>query len=294
MIIRNYRNNQELRQSFNRLSEKTFGINFEDWYRNGFWTDNYNPYSIVADGQVVANVSVNHMNFIRHGERKFFVQLGTVMTEESYRNRGLIRQIMEEIERDYAKKADGFFLFANDSVSDFYPKFGFHKANEYRYSCEIPPKRFTEGLSGAQTTIERIPMRTKDAWALLEHAIRQSIPQGPFEMVDNNGLILFYVTKYMQENVYYHRELDAFVIAETDGPDLMIHHIFSPRPANISQIIKSFGQNIRRVTLGFTPENCDGYTLSLLKEEDCTLFLKGNGFDGFETARLMFPVLSHA
>ena len=99
MIIKNYRNNEELRQSFNELARKTFGIDFEDWYQNGFWSDRYNPYSVVENGRVIANVSVNHMNFIRRGERQFFIQLGTVMTEESYRNRGLIRQIMEEIDR---------------------------------------------------------------------------------------------------------------------------------------------------------------------------------------------------
>lgn len=294
MIVKNYRNNGELRQSFNELARKTFGIDFEDWYQNGFWSDRYNPYSVVENGRVVANVSVNHMNFIRRGERQFFIQLGTVMTEESYRNRGLIRQIMEEIDRDYEKKTDGFFLFANDSVLDFYPKFGFRPAEEYQYSCEISETPAAPERSGAPKLIEQIPMNDKTAWSLLANAIRKSVPQGPFELVDNSGLILFYVTKYMRENVYYHRELDAYVIAETDGPDLLIHHIFSPRPADIPQIVKSFGPDIHRAALGFTPENCNGYTLSPLKEEDCTLFLKGSGFHGFETDRLMFPVLSHA
>lgn len=29
-IIKNYRDNESLRQSFNRLAETTFGLNFED------------------------------------------------------------------------------------------------------------------------------------------------------------------------------------------------------------------------------------------------------------------------
>ena len=43
-IEKNYRNNDALRASFNRLAEKTFGLNFENWYQNGFWQDNYIPY----------------------------------------------------------------------------------------------------------------------------------------------------------------------------------------------------------------------------------------------------------
>ena len=62
-IIKKYRDKEELRKSFNELAKKTFGLNFEDWYQNGFWGDNYNPYSIVMDGRIVANVSVN-MNIL--------------------------------------------------------------------------------------------------------------------------------------------------------------------------------------------------------------------------------------
>lgn len=290
MIIKNYRNNTALRQSFNELAIKTFDINFEDWYRNGYWTDNYNPYSIVMDGKVVSNVSVNHMNFLWHGKRKFFIQLGTVMTDEAYRNRGLLRQIMKEIEQDYGTKADGFFLFANDSVLDFYPKFGFEQSTEYQCTREIT----SEISTIKEPAIEQVPMRDKDAWTLLQNAIQTSIPCGSFEMADNSELILFYITKYMQENVFYHREQEAYVIAEVNNGDLLIHNIFAPRPVEIARIVSAFGNGIRQVRLGFTPENSTGYTISLLKEEDCTLFLKGRGFDGFEAERLMFPLLAHA
>lgn len=295
MVIKNYRENTGLRQSFNELAKKTFDIDFEDWYQNGFWSNNYNPYSIVLDGKVIANVSVNHMNFLRHGERKFFVQLGTVMTDEKYRNRGFIKQIMEEIEQDYHQKADGFFLFANDSVLDFYPKFGFRKADEYQYSAEITAKPSAAQLSVKhESVLEQIPMRGKTEWALLENAIQKSIPHSAFEMNNNSGLILFYVTKYMQENVFYHKEQDAYIIAETENHNLLLHHIFASHPVDIMQIAKAFGSDIRRVRLGFTPTNCDGYDISLRKEEDCTLFLKGGEFLHFESDRLLFPVLSHA
>jgi len=60
-IRKNYRDNEGLRKSFNELANQTFGINFENWYQNGFWKDNYNPYSVVVDGEVVANVSVNKL-----------------------------------------------------------------------------------------------------------------------------------------------------------------------------------------------------------------------------------------
>ena len=137
-------------------------------------------------------------------------------------------------------------------------------------------------------------MRDKTAWTLLEQAVRRSVPQSAFEMTDNSGLIMFYVTKYMRENVFYHKELDAYVIAETENDRLLLHNIFAPHPVDIMQIVNDWGGNIRQVILGFTPQNHGALTLALRKEDDCTLFLKGSGFERFEMDRMMFPTLSHA
>lgn len=79
-VISGYRRDDRLRASFNELAGETFGLDFEDWYRNGYWGEDYNPHSIVIDGEVAANVSVNRTDFIRRGERIRLIQLGTVMT----------------------------------------------------------------------------------------------------------------------------------------------------------------------------------------------------------------------
>ncbi len=83
-LIKNYRDNEMLRKSFNALAMKTYGLDFEDWYQNGYWGEAYTPYSIVEEGKIVANVSVNTMDFILDGSRKHVIQLGTVMTDEAY------------------------------------------------------------------------------------------------------------------------------------------------------------------------------------------------------------------
>ena len=142
-LIKNYRDNEMLRKSFNALAMKTYGLDFEDWYQNGYWGEAYTPYSIVEEGKIVANVSVNTMDFILDGSRKHVIQLGTVMTDEAYRKKGYSRMLMEEVEKDYAGKTEGIYLFANDSVLDFYPKFGFERAFEYGYEKEMTSERKT-------------------------------------------------------------------------------------------------------------------------------------------------------
>ncbi|MBQ7838966.1 MAG: GNAT family N-acetyltransferase [Lachnospiraceae bacterium] len=147
-ICKNIRDNKHLRDSFNALAGETFGLNFEDWYQNGYWKDNYIPYSVLRDGEVVANVSVNPMEFIFDGKKINVIQLGTVMTKGTYRKQGLSRRLMEEITKDYAD-VDGIFLFANDGVLEFYPKFGFAASEETQYVREVEP---AEGLTANADT----------------------------------------------------------------------------------------------------------------------------------------------
>lgn len=286
ILIKSCRDDTHLRASFNALAQKTFGLDFEDWYQNGFWRGRYIPYSFVADRQVVANVSVNLMDFSWNGKNRNFIQLGTVMTDEKYRNQGLIRQLMEEVEKDYGTKTDGMYLFANDSVLDFYPKFGYQKAKEYQYYKEVSGR-------GKRIAV-KVSMEKKSDWAKLEQAILKSASFSCFKMEQNPELILFYVTKFMRENVYYIEKWDMYVIAEEGKGELLIYDIFAPNPVGTDDIIRAFGSSIRRTGLGFSPICAEGFSLSERKEEDTTLFIKGIGLEEFSQERLMFPVLSHA
>ena len=285
-IIKTYREDAGLRASFNELAKKVFSLDFENWYQNGYWTDRYIPYSVVVDGKVVSNVSVNLTDFEWNGERKRLIQLGTVMTDEAYRKQGYSRKIMEEIEKDYAGKVDGMYLFANDSVLDFYPKFGFIPARQYQYVKEVSNSK--EG------TMENIPMPDKAAWDKIQEIIQNSKHCCIFDMVDNSQLNMFYLSQFMRENVYYNKELDVYVVAEIEGEELQIDMIMAKEEVDIDRVIDAFGENIKKVKLGFSPKQASGFELAEVKVDDCTLFVKGEALKKFEEAQIMFPVLAHA
>lgn len=285
-IVKSYQNNVMLRKSFNELAMKTFGIDFEDWYQNGYWGEKYIPYSILDGNKVIANVSVHLMEFETDGYRKKYIQLGTVMTEEAYRNQGLIRKLIEEVEKDYAEKAEGFYLFANDSVKEFYPKFGFKEGREYQYSKSVQ--------NNDEASVVQISMKDMENWRLLEDAITSSVNYSCFEMKNNMELIMFYITKFMQENVYYMRKQNAYIIAEIEDETVLLHNIFADRVVDLDNVAQAFGKEIKRMILGFTPLKKDGYKITEVQEEDTTLFLRGTGFINFEKEEKMFPTLSHA
>lgn len=284
-VIKAYQNNNTLRKSFNTLAINTFGLDFEDWYANGYWKENYIPYSILNKDKIIANISVSPMKFKYKGKIKNYIQLGTVMTDPSYRHQGLIKRLMSEIETDYFEKTDGYFLFANDSVLDFYPKFGFTKAREYQYYKNIN--------TTSEITIKNIPMEKKEDWFPLENAIKCSSIQSDFEMYNNMELIMFYITKFMQNNVYYLEAENAYIIAEVDSDTLILHNIFAKKQIDINKVIPSFGKSIKKVILGFTPLQKDNFSIKNLTIDDTTLFVKGNLVKQMKNDKLQFPTLSH-
>lgn len=284
-IMKSYHCDKALRDSFNRLAEKTFGLNFEGWYQNGFWGDNYEPYSVVADGEVVANVSVNRTDLVVDGARRRIYQLGTVMTEESRRRRGLIRTIMEEVEKDLMD-ADGVYLFANDSVVEFYPKFGFRPGKEYGCTRAV----FQTG----DREMRQVPMEGPEDWAVLERAMEQNAFRGGCDMVGNPQLIFFYMSQFMRQNVWYCEKLDAWAIAEIEDGELLLHNVFSPRAITLEQVTEAFGREVKRVTLGFSPAEPDGWELREHHEADCNFFARGDFFREFEERKLRIPTLAHA
>lgn len=285
MIVKHYRDNEVLRSSFNALAEATFGLNFENWYQMGYWGDAYAPYSILEDGKIVANVSLNRTDMVMGGERKRLYQLGTVMTHPEYRNRGYIRAIMEEIEKDLAD-ADGVYLFANDSVLEFYPKFGFAQDREFLYTKTV-------SQTGENRMI-RLKMDTPENRDRLAAAMEKSTFQTACTMVDNPGLIFFYAAQFMQENVYFCRELDVWAIAEQEEGVLTLHAVFGPEEISPDAVIAAFGSGITEAVLGFAPADPTGWTCRDYHEEDCTFFTKGEAFRDFPDRKLRVPTLAHA
>jgi GNAT superfamily N-acetyltransferase len=284
-FVKDYKDNDALRKSLSSLAEKTFGIDIEGWYQTGYWADKYIPYSILADGKIVANISVNRMDFISEGDVKRYIQLGTVITDSDYQKQGLSRYLIEAIVEEYKDKTEGIYLFANDSVLDFYPKFGFIKGKEYQYVRSVDTKSKQSAVLQS--------MNSEKEWRLLEQAIKTNSYSGAFEM-DNLGLMMFYTTSILKDNVYYIEEKDIYVIANVKGNTLSIYSILSKEIVNEEWVIEAFGDSIHKVILEYTPKNRLGYEKKELIEEDSTLFLLGEGFGAFEEEEKMFPSISHA
>lgn len=282
------RENEIYRESFLDLAKDTFEIFFRKWYERGFWGDNYIPYVLIDKDKVVANVSINLIKIEFKGENKKYLQIGTVMTDKEYRKKGLANYLMERVLEEWKDKVDGIYLYANDEVYDFYPRYGFIEAFEYEYSKEISNEDYN--------TRKINPKRKKDLDLILD-LYKKSNPYSDLSMVENPGLIMFYLDNFLFDEIVYIEEYKALVVREFDDEAVIVYDIFmeEDRNINLDMILKKVAApDSKKVILGFTPKNRGDFSMNRYSEEGMKLFIQKDGENIFENDKIILPLLSRA
>ena len=290
-FISNYKHDSELRSRFNALTQQIYHFDFEKWYNSGYWGDNCLLYSLLDNNKMVSHITVSVIDFIVLGERKRFVQLGTVMTDEQYRNQGLSRELLDTVLEEWEHNCDMIYLYANDSVLDFYPKFGFVPVNEYQASREIShvPSSYV---------VHKMDITNSSDHDLLYETAQHTVALFDITMQDNAGLVMFYSQYFepfsVKDNLYYIEGLQAIAVAEYEEDTLIVYDILSTENIAIDDVLHALAlEGTREVILRCMPIDNEKYEISLFKEEDSTLMIMGGKSEFFHNNKLIFPMLSH-
>ncbi|OCA80880.1 GNAT family N-acetyltransferase [Pseudobacillus wudalianchiensis] len=249
-FIKDYKENEELRNSFFQLAHSVFGLNLQNWHEKGYWGSRYIPFSYVADNQIVANVSVNILNTIIEGQKKKAIQIGTVMTHPDYRNQGLSAKLMNQILYEYEDQCDFMYLFANETVLDYYPKFGFSPINDYHFSMEW--------LSSRQNPVSMKQLdgtNSEDLSFIYQFAAARVPVSQTFGTVQAEDLFMFHCINVFPEYIYYLPEEDMIAIFEKQEQQLKIYDLISKKTINIEETISKLAdEHTTEVSFYFTPD----------------------------------------
>lgn len=275
------------RAAFNRLTRQVFGFDFQAWYDGGYWGDRYIPYLLLEGDRAVANVSVNVMDFQTAQGPRWLGQLGTVMTDPGCRGRGFCRLLLEQVLEEWTGQCDGIYLYANQTVLGLYPKFGFHRQEELQHVGTPPPPN---GLG-----VRRLEMGREADRRLLLRAYKQSNPFSACAMTDNQGLLMFYCTGMMKNDVYHIPELDAVAVALYSGHTMVLADVFCGGGMPMEAVVGALAEpGTTRVVYGFSPLDPRGCSPKPMRQEDTVLFALGDWDGVFQDPSVMMPLLSHA
>jgi len=271
-ICENYRDDDSLRNEFFNLVRIVFpNADFENWYLKGYWADNYIPYSILIDNKIIANVSISKMNLLINGKNLKGIQFGTVSTLPEYRKQGYSKILMDYVLNKYQDSTDIFFLFANDTVLDFYPKFGF--------------KRFTECVFKAKSNLQqlaysarRLNIKNKSDISVMNDLLKNRlILTKIFGAVDYDFITMWHILNVFPHNLYYLKKEDAIFIATDDNDKMHIWDVIFTKPfdieASIAKILKS--NRIKSIIYYFPPDQLKYNYDSILPFEESPLFIRG-------------------
>jgi len=291
-LISDYKDISTYKESFNELAKRVFELDFEKWYEKGCWNENYICYSFVDKGQVIANASVSKMTIVCISEEYKAIQVGTVMTHPDYRNQGLSGKLMNHIIEKYEQEYDFIYLFANDSVLDYYPRFGFRKTQESSFLLNISG---LELKPPATRSLRRLDTNNANDYQLLERFAKERIPVSSIMGVKNNEhLLMFYFILAFNDAIYYIEDVDTIVIFKQDDKQLHLYDIISIQKVDYDVILNSLVfADTETIHFHFTPDyDNENIHVELLTESDDTLFVRPS----FEerTDHFLLPLTSHS
>lgn len=290
-LIYDYMKNDVLRHALNALTQKTFGFDFEDWVANGYFEGDYIPYSFIEDGKILSNVSANRMCFMQNGVQKNYIQIGTVMTDGTYRYQGLARKLIAHVIKEYGGECDGIYLFADLGALDFYRKTGFKEGLQYQYRLKRDYVKKSEKKNSFQAADK------SDGQLKLKYmeTVRKGAVNASLEQMNKFGLQMFYTSDL--SNIYYADDIDCFVVMEMWDDTLMLQSVISKEHLPLKNIISHIDMEYHCLKLGFSPCAEDAYMFEASAydgEDDYRLFYRGKGLESIEKEKLFFPQLSHA
>lgn len=284
-MISDYKENDVYRLSFNELAKSVFGIEFEKFYQTGFWNDRYICYSFLDGNSVISNVSVNKIDLVVNGIIKKVIQIGTVMTHPDYRGKGLAKILIEKVIDEYKDKCEFFYLFANESVLDFYPKFGFQIQKEYIYHAIVSSEHSDLGK------LRKLNIENSDDLNLIKKmAMERMRLSDEFATENTEGILGWYCLNIFSNSIYYIEDLDTIVIYDIENDKINLYEVLSRQKLTLEKIINRIASlGIWKVVFSFTPGFNDA-TLICEEAEHSELFIRGGRFPD----RVTHPITAHA
>jgi len=294
-FIKDYKSNDKLRKSFSKLATETFGIDFEPWYKRGFWKENYVCYSLICDNEVVANASVNYLDVVIGEETIKAVQIGTVMTHESIRRKGLARKLMEKILEEHRDKYELIYLFGDKEALEFYPKFGFEIVHETDFSMKLNKQKFSLSDNEKDVNIRKLNIDDEqDLDIILRLTSDRRCISKTLSVVNDKYLLLFYFLYVYRDDIYYFEEEDIIVVYTVKEDTLQLFDIISQNEVNIERVLNKIVQtDIKCVEFKFTPDEKIGEIIKRDSiQDEYEVFVISRGVE--LPKEFLFPKLSHA
>ena len=196
---------------------------------------------------------------------------------------------MNQILEDYEGRYELMYLFANRSVLEFYPKFGFRGMDETQFHMEYTGEREQVEV------VRKLDVQNAEHLRMIYDQAQQRVPVSSLFGTNNAAeLVMFYATYVFPDDIYYLEQSDVIVFCKQESHELHLFDVITRSPIEMKRIIDQLAtKGTTEIIFHFTP---DDPTLSLQKttyQGSEVLFVKHQGTLNFP-AYFKHPLTSQA
>ncbi|MFL6603569.1 MAG: GNAT family N-acetyltransferase [Steroidobacteraceae bacterium] len=262
------------------------GETFRRWAQMGGWNESYEVFALRNDRQLASIIGVMGMHFLFGGVEHEGVQLGAVGTLPDFRGTGLSRHLMNRVLAEHSAPEKPVILFANDTVLDFYPRFGFRPVAQKRFVL-------ARSLEPAVRPIRRLDLAIRADRALLADYCARAAPiNGRFAARDYFPIMLWNLIQSPRQVVLTDDLAAVLVVSQVDRW-LIVHDVYAPSVFDLIHVLASaIDAPVEGIEFCFDPaEWLAAMTMKVesYTEDPCFLLWNGNLSPG----NCRFPDLAH-
>lgn len=282
----NYWDDAALKAEFIEFLKRIFDFDLTRWNEMGYWDRNFMPFSYFDGSRMVSNVCIYSLDMMVADKRSRVAQVSSVATLPDYRRRGLGAKLMEKAMEWARSEHDFFFLFADEEAFPLYRKSGFRMVDEFKTQIAV------EGSSAAGGAI-KLDIEKSDDLKMIERFAAERSPVSNQLGVLNNKLLMFWITYYLSDSVYYIPDLDILVIYRRENETVTISDIVGEKIPSFSDIYPYISdESDRSVEFLFMTDRLQLDDISYIRVEGNGTHLQGNF--PLEGTPFIFPQTSQA
>jgi hypothetical protein len=177
---------------------------------------------------------------------------------------------MELVLDEYRESADLFFLFANETVLDFYPKFGFKQYYEavYKFESTLPVSNYS---------LRKLNIDEEADSIIFDRLLRnRSDLTKLFGALNYESITLWHVLNIYRENIYYLENEDIIFIITRFKNQINIWDVIYKDSFNMAEVLpKLIEDDVTSIIFHFPPDIIK-FNYDSIHKSDTLLFIKGD------------------
>lgn len=283
----NYWDNSQHKRSFIKFVTQTHNLDLTFLDTNGFWDENYRPFTFFEGAAVISNVCVYSMELLVRGVPKSVAQISAVGTAPQFRRRGLNRELTQRAMDWAAENHEFFFLFSDEGAAlSFYAACGFRPVSEYKTQISVVGQK-------QKSNLLQLDVRNQEHLQRMYRFACERTPVSDVLGVFNAKLFMFWCLSHLKDCIYYCADLDVLVLFRRNGSALTLFDIVGRNMPEFSALYPYIaGPDDLSVEFLFMTDKLNLDEAKFVKTDGNRMHLYGEF--PLEETEIIFPYTGHA